>query len=506
MTPRALPLVFPLLLPLLSSCATAPAAAPCTSSTTAGLVATASAITPAAPSPPAASPPPAGPALPARFDLPAIDAYLEAQVAARGYVGLSVAIVRDGAVVLEKAYGRARLAPDAPATPETPFAVGSITKQFVSSIALQLISEHKLALDDKVARWFPDLTRAKDITVHDLLTHVSGYRDSYPLDYVDLEMQQAATPDEIISRYGKRPLDFEPRSRFSYTNTGYKIVGRILEKVTKRTLADLLAERIFRPLGLTHTSFEPADGTPSLARGYTSFALGAPEPAKPEAPGWSYGPGGIWSTAGDIARWSLSLMGGKVLDARAYETLTTPRTLSDGRVTGYGCGIGVDTRNGERVLSHDGGQAGFVSYAVMVPRTKTVVVALSNRDDAGPWGLVDDLVSLLLEDHRPPPPTIPGAPLKQVASEVFAMLQSGNVDRTRLSDDFNDFLTDEKVKGAVARLGPLGTPTDVSVRDVHERGGMEQSSVRFTFPTVRLRASVFRSTDGKVQQFLIEKP
>jgi hypothetical protein len=222
MTPRALPLVFPLLLPLLSSCATAPAAAPCVSSTTAGLVATASAITPAAPSPPAASPPPAGPALPARFDLPAIDAYLEAQVAARGYVGLSVAIVRDGAVVLEKAYGRARLAPDAPATPETPFAVGSITKQFVSSIALQLISEHKLALDDKVARWFPDLTRAKDITVHDLPQlgpQVVTYRTvrdrrwargsqgsaspwdrlwaSYPLDVLDVRAGIAAHDHEV---------------------------------------------------------------------------------------------------------------------------------------------------------------------------------------------------------------------------------------------------------------------------------------------------------------------
>jgi CubicO group peptidase (beta-lactamase class C family) len=271
----------------------------------------------------AATPFRALPIAPATFDVPAIDEYLARRVATGGFVGLSVAIVKNGALVLEKGYGHREL-PDVPVQTETPFLVGSITKQFVSAVVLQLASEKKLSVDEKVATYYPDLTRAKEITLYDLMTHVSGYRDYYPLDFVDREMTQPITTDEVIARYAKRPLDFEPRTRFSYSSTGYKILGRVIEKITGKPLGVVLRERILRPLGMAHSSYLPPQATPELARGYTSFALGLAEAATPEAQGWLFADSGLYAPAGDIARWDVALMSGRVLGPEAYEVLQRP--------------------------------------------------------------------------------------------------------------------------------------------------------------------------------------
>jgi D-alanyl-D-alanine carboxypeptidase len=341
----------------------------------------------------------------------------------------------------------------------------------------------------------------------DLMTHVSGYRDYFPLDFIDREMKQPAIQDDVIARYGKRPLDFEPRTRFSYSSTGYKILGRVSEKVTRQPLGTVLTERILRPVGMGHSSYMPAENVSGVARGYTSFALGPPEPAEFEGRDWGFGAGGIFAPAGDIARWDIALMSGEVLGPADFKTFTTARRLADGRMTAYGCGIGTTvTRSGETVLRHSGQSPGFVAYSVLLPRTKSAVVALSNRDDAPPWDLVNELVALISKEHRPAPPNIAGASAREVARDIFAQLQSGHVDRNRLGDDFNAFLADPKLRGAGERLRALGEPSAVDVEDTQERGGMEEATVRFTFGAAKLEATMFRSVDGKVQQFLISKP
>ncbi|WP_394845493.1 beta-lactamase family protein [Pendulispora brunnea] len=445
--------------------------------------------------------------LPAQpFDVAAVDTYIAEQVVAQGFVGLSIAVVRDGAVILDKGYGHSQLAPDVPVKAETPFAIASLSKQFIAALVLILADEKKLSIEDKVAKYFPDLTRANDITLYDLMTHVSGYHDSYPMDFVDQEMKQPVAPDDAIARYAKRPLDFEPRTQWSYSNTGFAILGRVIEKVTGRALDVVLNERIFRPLGMAHSSYLPTPESPGLAHGYTSFALSPPEPAMPEARGWSFGQGGIYAPAGDIAKWDIALMSGKVLGPDAYKIFTTARRLVDGRPTTYGCGIGVIVNNrGETILRHRGSYSGFVSYSVLVPRTRSAVVAISNRDDKQTVGIVNEIVARLDKAHRPPELTIAGPSAQDVAKDMFAQIQSGKLDRSRFGADFNAFLTDAKLQAASVRLRPLGTPTAVAVTETYERGAMEVATVRFTFNSVKLEATMFRSTDGRVQQFLINK-
>src|SRR5204863_7159051 len=154
---------------------------------------------------------------------------------------------------------------------------------FTCSALLMLQEQKKLSLRDPVAKYFPSLTRAKDITLLDLGGHLSGYRDYYPLDYVDREMAMDQPADTIITRYATRPLDFEPRSHYSYSNTGYLILGRVVEKVSGQPFGAFLAARIFTPLHLTGTAYEPSPNGADMARGYTSFALAPPIAAEPEA-------------------------------------------------------------------------------------------------------------------------------------------------------------------------------------------------------------------------------
>src|SRR5256714_6722696 len=191
-------------------------------------------------------------------------------------IGVSVGIMQNGQVVFARGYGVADVASGTPVTPSTMFAIGSVTKQFTCSALLMLQEQKKLSLRDPVAKYCPSLTRAKDITLLDLGGHLSGYRDYYPLDYVDREMAMDQPADTIIPRYATRPLDFEPRSHYSYSNTGYLILGRVIEKVSGESFGSYLKTHLFTPLKLGNTQFEPAPNGSAMAHGYTSFALSDP--------------------------------------------------------------------------------------------------------------------------------------------------------------------------------------------------------------------------------------
>ncbi|HJT18790.1 MAG TPA: serine hydrolase domain-containing protein, partial [Thermoanaerobaculia bacterium] len=160
----------------------------------------------------------------------------------------SVAIVRDGKIVYTHAYGLARIDPPLPAASDMRYSIGSISKQFTASAILMLAEEGKLSLDDKMARWFPDLTDASNVSIRELLSMTSGYQDFWPQDYVMPMMLNPATPQEILNGWAKKPLDFEPGTKWQYSNTNYVIAGMIVEKVAGMPLVELLQKRVFAPL------------------------------------------------------------------------------------------------------------------------------------------------------------------------------------------------------------------------------------------------------------------
>jgi CubicO group peptidase (beta-lactamase class C family) len=439
-------------------------------------------------------------------DIQALDSFVAGELKAKGLVGLSVALMIDGKVVLAKGYGRSALDSGAAVTPETPFAIGSITKQFTCACILKLAEAGKLSVDDKVAKYYPGLTRAGDITIVDLMNHVSGYPDYYPLDFVDRRMLKEIAPDELIREYAGDKLDFEPGSQYSYSNTGFVILGRIVEKVSGQPFGKFLAEQILKPLGLNYTLYEPDPNQAGIARGYTTFALSEPEAAGNEARGWIGSAGAVYSTASDLAAWDLALISGKVLNPSSFSMMTNPRQLTDGRISFYGCGLSISFRSERRVLAHNGAVAGFYALNSCVPSTKSAVVVLSNFDSYDAVNAIySKLMAAVLTTTAPYIPTIPGPTAAEAHKLMLKSFEEGKVDRSLLGVEFNWYLTDEKLRAASLRLKPFGEPTKTDVLSVSERGGMEVSRVRFTFAQGVLIGQMYRSPDGKVQQFFVSK-
>ena len=452
---------------------------------------------------PGQSPEPVGP--PGRFEVSAVDAFVADAVQRKGLAGLSLAVVKDGRIVLAKGYGRRSIETGKPVEPGTPFALGSVTKQFACASILLLAEDGKLSVDDKVSKYYPGLTRAGKITLRQLMTHTSGYPDYYPLDFVDRRLVKPIAPDALIREYAGGRLDFEPGARWSYSNTGYVILGRVVEKVSGQPFASFLRGRIFDPVGMDHAILDPTGEDPSRARGYLSFALGPQEPAVPEVDGWLYAAGGLWASAADVARWDLALMAGWVLKPESIRIMTTPVTLNDGRVKDYGCGLNVRQEGGETVLSHGGAISGFRASNTILPKSRSAVVVLINDEQPDP-GIAPVLVRLLLGDGPPSEtPKIDGPKPGEAALAFFHQMQAGELDRSKLGEEFSAYLTDGRIKAAAPRLKALGEPTRVEVLGTSERGGMEVATVRMTFPSGVIRGVLYRSPDGKIQQLLFEK-
>src|SRR6185312_40418 len=179
-----------------------------------------------------------------------VDQAAEQALAESGAPSASIAIVRDGQIVLTKAYGKARLDPAEAAQASMRYSVGSISKQFTAAAILLLEQQGKLAIEDPVSKYLPELTRASEVTIRMLLSHTSGYQDYWPEDYLMPPMSQPTTAQHILDVWGKKPLDFDPGTKWQYSNTNFVIAGRIVEKVSGEPVMEFLQRHIFKPLDM----------------------------------------------------------------------------------------------------------------------------------------------------------------------------------------------------------------------------------------------------------------
>jgi len=320
-------------------------------------------------------------------------------------------------------------------------------------------------------------------------------------------MAQPKPSAEILRELAGRRLDFEPGSRFSYSNTGYLILGSVAESVSGEPFGQFLKRRILEPLKMAHTRYEPSPGEPWLATGYSFYALGDPEPATLEGKGWLGAAGGIYSTPADLLAWDRALLDGKVLSPDSFRAMTTPGRLNDGRSTGYGCGLSVRTSGKAVVLSHSGSVGGFKALNTILPAQRSAIVLLVNQEAVGALlgELRDEIVDLLLPDEDQVPVVV-GPSALEAAVSFLRQLRAGEVDRTELGEEFSAFLSPAKVKAASASLSALGEMKSAEVESAHERGGMEVTTIKFQLGAEDLRANMFRTPDGKIQQLLIYRP
>jgi CubicO group peptidase (beta-lactamase class C family) len=437
------------------------------------------------------------PAFPVTFEADVVDAWVAAEVAERGAVGMSLVVIENGKVVLAKGYGKARGDSHELVTADTPFALGSVSKQFLCTAAYMLVDRGQLAMTDSIAKWYPNVTRSADITLADLGGHTAGYRDYYPLDYVDTRMTKPIAPDDLIAQYATMPLDFEPGARWSYSNTGFVLLARVVEKVSGMPYGKYLEEQIWKPLGMMASIARPANA----ATGHVSFVLDGAQPEPREADGWLFGAGDIWASANDVAKWDLALLDGKLLSPDSHRALATARTLANGKSSGYSCGWSVGLNRNEVVLQHGGWVGGFHTRNVIVPRKKSAVIILTNDEYTRVTGIADKILGLLTAEHAAP--AVAGPPAATAARDLVLALQRGAVDRTKLGEDLSDYFDDTRVAAAAAKLRALGLPT-VTVTRVGERGGWEVTGLSIAFPAKTITATMFRSPDGKIRQLLFE--
>ena len=304
-------------------------------------------------------------------------------LATTGVPSASVAIVKDGKIAYLQAYGEARLDPRLPAQPAMRYSIGSISKQFTAAAILMLAEEGKLSLDDPVSKYVPGLTRGNEVTIRELLSHTSGYQDFWPQDYVPPLMLKPVSAEAIMDQWARKPLDFDPGTKWQYSNTNYVIAGAIVEKVSGMPLWTLLGNRVFTPLGMKSVTDTNEKALPAGDPGaYFRYAIGPLHPAPKEGPGWMFAAGELAMTAEDLAKWDISLMQQTILKPSSYKEMETVVLLKNGAATRYGLGVGVSTVNGHRVLEHGGEVSGFTAENIVMPDDKIAVVVLTNQDAA----------------------------------------------------------------------------------------------------------------------------
>src|SRR6202521_1679130 len=281
-------------------------------------------------------------------------------LAKTGVPSASVAIVKDGQISYLQAYGDARLEPRTAARPEMRYSIGSISKQFTATAILLLQEQGKLSLDDKVAKFIPDLTRANEVTIRQLLSHTSGYQDYWPQDYVPPFMLQAITADKILDRWARKPLDFDPGTDWQYSNTNFVIAGLIVEKASGEPLLQFLSKHIFAPLGMKSVmNIDQNRLSETDATGYLRYALGPPRLAPKEGKGWLFAAGELAMPAEDLAKWDISMINQTVLRPASYAQMEKEVVLKNGLGTRYGLGVSVRQESGQRAIEHGGEVSGL---------------------------------------------------------------------------------------------------------------------------------------------------
>jgi len=429
-----------------------------------------------------------------------IDKLATDALAKSGVPSASVAVVTNGQITYAKAYGDARLEPRTPATPNMRYSIGSISKQFTAAAILFLQEQGKLSLDDKVARFIPDLTRANEVTIRQLLSHTSGYQDYWPQDYVMPMMLEPVTAQKILDLWARKPLDFDPGTKWQYSNTNYVIAGVIVEKAAGKPLLEFLREKVFTPLGMKSVlNIDQEKLTSSDPTGYLRYALGPPRLAPKEGKGWLFAAGELAMTAEDLARWDISIIDQKLLKPASYRELATEVLLKNGLGTHYGLGVDVSTQAEHRALSHGGEVSGFTAENIVFPDERVAVVVLTNQDAAGAASqIAHGIAPLLLVTDDPA-----SAQKLEQARKIFEGLQHGTIDRSLFTDNANSYFSEQALKDFAGSLAPLGTPQEfVQVRR-SLRGGMVLRVYLIRFPKRTLRAWTFEMPDGKLEQYQI---
>lgn len=335
-------------------------------------------------------------------DEAALNVWLEAHIAADG-PGAAVIAVRNGKTILRAGYGLADIENSLPVSADSVFRLGSISKQFAAAAIMLLAEDGKLSVTDPITKFLPDYpTHGHDITLHHLLTHTSGLRN-----YTDVPgwyknySKMPLTTEELIASFSAEEMDFAPGARYNYSNSGYVLLGAIIEAVTDGGYEDFIQARLFDPLALDQTYYGGhVKLIPKRVRGYSVDPDGGFVNADFIDMAVPHAAGALLSTVDDLAVWFAALSSGRVVSAESYAAMTAKTTLNDGETSDYGYGLYAQTLKGRASVAHSGGINGFSTSALYLPGEGLYVAALRNVGGGSPdpGFIVQSIAAMVIGD------------------------------------------------------------------------------------------------------------
>jgi CubicO group peptidase (beta-lactamase class C family) len=318
------------------------------------------------------------------------DTYLSKLTKARLFSG-SVLIARNGNVLLSKGYGEADRKKQVVNTAQTKFRIGSNTKQFTAMAVLILQAQGKLNVQDRICTYLSDCpARWQAIAIHHLLTHTSGIPDFTRFPDFQTTMGSPSSPTETIARFKDKPLDFQPGEKFSYSNSGYVVLGNIIEQASGKRYEAFLQENIFVPLKMLDTGYDR--NNKDIAIGYRNQTIVPADFIDMSIP---YAAGGLYSTVEDLYRWDQSLYTDKLIPKDLLDKMFTPFAPIPDSGGGYGYGWFIGKEGDRLVVNHTGGISGFTAAIGRYPKDKVVVIVLGNQQDVDTNGIYVQLTKIV---------------------------------------------------------------------------------------------------------------
>ncbi|HLM01937.1 MAG TPA: serine hydrolase domain-containing protein, partial [Pyrinomonadaceae bacterium] len=438
-----------------------------------------------------------------------VDRYVRAQLAERHIPGAAIAVIKNGRVVKAEGYGLASVEFNVPATKETVFEIGSVSKQITAAAVMLLVEEGKINPDEKISKYLPATPEAwKNVSVRNLLTHTSGIKSYTGLS--GFELTKRLTRDDFIKALAAHPLEFETGARYQYSNSGYNLLGFIIETVSGKSYWDFIRARIFKPLGMNKTADrDPKYIIANRATGYEweNGSLAGRDYDLTDV----FSAGAIVSTVEDLAKWDAALRGDAFLKKESKAQMWTPVTLNDGKPYPYGFGFRISEIRGHKIIGHSGQTAGFGANISRYVDDDLTVIALTNLGEIGMGTALANgiakiyIPSISLKALKAQPE--PDAKISQMISNAL---------RERLENKLNpDYLTAELIKSLsteraklsnrrIASYGAIKNPVFVG----SESSGANGAKIyRYKAETPR-RIFLWRLTvnnEGKISEMTLEE-
>jgi len=397
-----------------------------------------------------------------------------------GETGCAALVAKNGQIIYQKAFGMANLELGVPMQPDMVFRIGSITKQFTAVAILQLMEQGKLSLQDDITKFIPDYpTQAYTITIEHLLTHTSGIK-SYTgmLDYLK-NVRTDMKPEEVIAMFKNQPMEFAPGTKWNYNNSGFFLLGYIIEKVTGKTYAEYLQENFFTPLGMTSSCYgSDTKIIKNRASGYQPGDDGA-QNSDYCSMTQPYSAGSIMSTVGDLFKWHQAVHSYKLVKKETIDKAFTEYKLTNGDGTGYGYGWFLSQLQGSPTIEHGGGIFGYLTSSIYLPAEDVFVALFSNNVGKEPEFTSLKMAALTI-----------GKPLK--TTEI-------KVDETTLDQYIGIYTNDKAREVTITREG---TQLSAKLAGAGTRKMNPVEKDKFLVEDAFMYATFSRDSEGKIVSFV----